>query len=116
MGKLFNLKEWLTVADAARHLSVVFGEDVTEADVLRLALDRRLRLSVNFVNGAEGRCGRVVPIDEAEYEDVPAINGKGTIRIYGGPQVFFEGRAISVVKLEEEVSHLRGIYDLPLQG
>ena len=32
MGKLFNLKEWLTVADAARHLSIVFGEDVTEAD------------------------------------------------------------------------------------
>lgn len=38
MGKRFNLlKEWLTVADAARHLSIVFGEDVTEADVLRLA-------------------------------------------------------------------------------
>jgi hypothetical protein len=46
MGKLFNLKEWLTVADAARHLSIVFGEDVTEADVLRLGLDKRLRLSI----------------------------------------------------------------------
>ena len=43
MGKLFNLKAWLTIADAARHLTIVFGEEVTEADVLRLALDRRLR-------------------------------------------------------------------------
>lgn len=116
MSKLFNLKEWLTVPDAARHLSIVFGEEVTEADVLRLALDRRLRLSVNFVNGATGRCGRVVPIDEAEYKEVPALNGKGTLRLYEGPQLYFEGRAISVVKLEEEVRQLRGIYDLPMIG
>ncbi len=48
MSKLFNLKEWLTVADAARHLTIVCGEDVTEADVLRLALDERLRLSIRL--------------------------------------------------------------------
>lgn len=50
MGKLFSLKEWLTVPEAAKHLTLVFGEDVSETDVLRLALDRRLRLSVYFVN------------------------------------------------------------------
>lgn len=117
MGKLFNLKEWLTVADAARHLSIVFGEDVTKADVLRLALDGRLRLSVNFVNGATGRCGRIVPIEVAEYKEIPELNGKGGVfRLYGGPQLFSKGRAISVVKLEDEVSHLRGIYDLPMIG
>jgi len=48
MSKLFKLKEWLTLADAARHLSIVFGEDVSEADLLQLALDRRLDLSVYF--------------------------------------------------------------------
>lgn len=116
MGKIFNLKEWLTVADAARHLSIVFGEDVTEADVLRLALDKRIRLSVNFVNGAAGRVGRIVPIDEAEYEEIPSPSGKGTLRLYGGPQLFLGGRTISVVKLEEEVRQLRGIYDLPMIG
>ena len=52
MGRLFNLKEWLSLADAAKHLSIVFGEDVTEADVLQLALDRRLRLSIYFNSGA----------------------------------------------------------------
>jgi hypothetical protein len=37
VGKLFKLKEWLTLADAAQHLSIIFGEEVKEDDVLRLA-------------------------------------------------------------------------------
>jgi hypothetical protein len=37
--KFLNLKPWLTIADAARHLSILFGEDVSDADVLRLGLD-----------------------------------------------------------------------------
>ncbi len=61
MKKLLNLKHWLTVPDAARHLSMFFGEDVSEADILRLALDGHLTLSVNFVNHTTGRCGPVVP-------------------------------------------------------
>jgi hypothetical protein len=77
MGKLFNLKEWLTVADAAQHLSIVFGEDVTEADVLRLALDGRLRLSVRFVNHAKARCGKVVRLEEVDWKLVPSLNGSG---------------------------------------
>jgi hypothetical protein len=52
--KLLKLKEWLTVPDAARHLSILFGEAVSEADVLRLALDGHLTLSVYFVNHARG--------------------------------------------------------------
>ena len=56
-GKLWKLKEWLTVPEAARHLSIMFGEDVNEADVLRLALDGHLKLSINFVNGTSARRG-----------------------------------------------------------
>lgn len=67
MKKLFNLKEWLTVDQAARFLTALFQEDVTEADVLRLALDGHLRLSVNFVNHATARKMRVVPIEEARF-------------------------------------------------
>ena len=58
MKKLLKLKEWLAVSDAAKHLSILFGEEVVEADVLRLALDGHLTLSVLFVNGASARCGR----------------------------------------------------------
>jgi hypothetical protein len=66
MKKLLKLKQWLTVADAAHHLSILFGDDVSEADVLRLALDGHLTLSVDFVNGARGRCGPAVRNEDAK--------------------------------------------------
>lgn len=116
MSKLFKLKEWLIVPDAARHLSIAFGEEVSKADVLRLALDGRLRLSVNFVNHAVARCGKIVPIDEAEYDEVPSIDGMRTVRLYRGPTLFTEGRVTDVVELEKTVAQLAGIYDLPMIG
>ncbi|WP_238925038.1 hypothetical protein [Achromobacter insuavis] len=49
MSKLFTLKQWVTLADAAKYLSVSFGEHVTEADVIQLALDSHLRLSLRLL-------------------------------------------------------------------
>ncbi|RAU43676.1 MULTISPECIES: hypothetical protein [unclassified Pseudomonas] len=40
------LKEWLTLDEAAARLSVSAGEVVTQADILRLAIDNHLQLSV----------------------------------------------------------------------
>jgi hypothetical protein len=67
MRRLFELKSWLTVTEAARHLAIVFGEPVTHADVLRLALDRHLQLSVDLVNHASARCGKVAQYSGAEH-------------------------------------------------
>lgn len=64
-SKLFKLKDWLTLPDAAKHLSNVCDEEVAEADILRLALDGHLKLSVNFVNHTRARIGKVVPYREA---------------------------------------------------
>jgi hypothetical protein len=49
-GRLTKLRNWLTVPEAARYLALVFGEDVTEADILRFGLDGQLKLAVRFVN------------------------------------------------------------------
>lgn len=73
MSKLFKLKEWLSVADAAQHLTIAFGEEVTEADVLRLALDGHLQLSVNFVNHAKARCGQIVAWEGTEWFLGPSL-------------------------------------------
>ncbi len=73
MKKLFKLKEWLSVTDAARHLTIAFGEEVTEADVLRLALDGHLKLSVNFVNHAKAKRGQIVSWEETEWLFVPPL-------------------------------------------
>lgn len=74
-SKLFNLKEWLSLDDAARHLSIVFGEEVTRTDVLRLALDKRLTLSVNFVNHASARKGKLIPIEQFTFRIWPSLAG-----------------------------------------
>ena len=71
-SQLFNLKEWLTVKDAAKHLSIFFEEEVSEADILRLALDGHLRLSVNFVNHAQAKLGKFIPNKDVEYLEYPA--------------------------------------------
>lgn len=73
MSKLFKLKEWLTLADAAQHLTIVFGEDVTEADLLRFALDGHLKLSVNFVNPTKAIGGRIVHWEETEWFRAPLL-------------------------------------------
>jgi adenosyl cobinamide kinase/adenosyl cobinamide phosphate guanylyltransferase len=108
MGKLFNLKKWLTVADAARHLSIVFGEEVTEADVLRLALDGHLTLSVNFVNETVATRGAVVPNSKAKV--VPGIR-------VGGEEPYFVmlGYRLNrdeIIQFDDHHTYIRDVWDL----
>lgn len=49
-SRLFKLKEWLLVPETAQYLSTLFNEEVKNTDVLQLALDKHVTLSVNFVN------------------------------------------------------------------
>lgn len=66
-SKLFKLREWLTVPEAARHLAIMFDEEVNEADVLRFALDGHMPLSVNFINHTYGKLGKVITYEEIEW-------------------------------------------------
>ena len=67
MSKLFKLKEWLTLDEAATHLSNVLGESVTVADLYRFALDGHLTFSVDFVNHAQARKGKWVKTEDVEF-------------------------------------------------
>lgn len=73
MSKLLKLKEWLTTEEAAKRLSITAGEEVTEADVLRLALDGHLTLSVYLVNHARARMGKFVPLSETKWTFMPPL-------------------------------------------
>jgi hypothetical protein len=111
MKKLLNLKQWLTVADAARHLSILFGEGVSEADVLRLALDGQLVLSVYFVNHAKGRCGPVVPLQDAKRHVIKMSENEWFHSI--------DGLAIGedrVIEWGPRTIVLEGIWDLTMLG
>jgi hypothetical protein len=109
--KLLNLKQWLTVADAARHLSILFGEDVSEADVLRLALDGHLTLSVNFVNHTTGRCGPVVPFLDAKRTSIQLFDNEWMHSI-DGVRIGED----QVIERDQEVIVIDGIWDLKMHG
>jgi hypothetical protein len=140
-SKLLALKEWLTLDDAAKHLSLGFGEEVTRADVLRLALDGRLTLSVDFVNHARAKKGRLVALEECPFVVLPGLNAsstynpglwsrnlsyseistlgpeireaieKGELVVTPGAIHFRDGEFLV---LEEEVKSIDGVWDLPM--
>lgn len=105
MSKLFNWREWLTVAEAAQHLSNGLDEEVTEADVLRLALDGHLKLSVYFVNGNMARCGKVIKLETIDNH-----------RHWDGPEMISEDGVKYITRLEEEVVAISGLFDLEIGG
>ena len=120
-SKLFKLKKWLTVPEAARHLSILFSEEVSEADVLRLALDSHLKLSVNFVNHAKARRGKVVPYEDAEwyppnfFPKLPNLpdEAKGKpVRVMKSLNIDGE----RFLNLGDKVITLKGVWDLSMVG
>ena len=104
MGKLFGLKGWLPVAEAARHLATVIKEAVSEADVLRLVLDGQLRLSVYFVNSTIARTGRVIAIDKATGEPAWPTEVIRGLTLNTGEGIVFDGDVVPVT----------GVWDLPM--
>lgn len=113
MNKLIRLKSWLSVQEAAKHLSTVLAEEVTEADIYQLGMERRLTLSVNLVNRAEAKIGKIVPLSECEKVELPGLIGNGPVTVYPGAVTLNDGTAI---KLEAAMRTIDGIWDLPMIG
>lgn len=97
MKKLFTLKEWLSLEEASTYLSACLCEPVSAADVVRLAIDGHLVVSVYFVNPVYARRGVLVPNDGSVCGGIP-----------------FNSREILV--FDNEVTRLSGVYDLPMNG
>lgn len=124
MSKLFKLKEWVTVPEAATHLAIICGEDVCEADVLRLALDGHLKLSVNIVNNTDAKEYKIQTAEEIEK----IIRDIGeSIKKTKKQRELIDDAADKVISLicdkniaPEKVSDctitIRGIYDLAMIG
>lgn len=101
-SELSILKSFLTVKDAAGHLSKLYNEEVGEAHVLRMALDGQLKLSINFVNYAFVKCGEVILADD----EVSKITSYSSTHIY-------EKR---LIKHNNKVKKINGVWDLPMIG
>ncbi|HZZ21168.1 MAG TPA: hypothetical protein VFE60_00620 [Roseiarcus sp.] len=109
--KLLKLRDWLTVADAARHLSILLGDEVTEAHVLRFALDGRLTLSVDFVNITAARCGKIIPHADAKRKIIQTSDGKSDSSI--NEVSLSDGRVISFTA---NFTFIEGVWDLVMFG
>lgn len=122
-SKIFKLKKWLTLPDAAKHISSVCNEEVTEADILRLALDGHLKLSVNFVNQTKAQRGDVVGCEGVKWREFPrefccdvsnlAIEENGELLRY------MESLKINdtqFLNFNDEVTTIEGVWDLPMIG
>ena len=83
MKKLFKFKEWLTLEAAAKHLSGFLEEPVEVFDVLQLALDGHLMISVNLVNHAYAKLGKVTPYRQVQKHEVPLFDDKGKAIVPG---------------------------------
>jgi hypothetical protein len=109
LKKLFALKKWLTISEAARHLGIFFGEEVCEADVLRLGLDKELMLSVYFITGASGCCGEMPPLPEAKHLGFAGTD-PGWLQA-----IEFLGNDVRI-RYRPEIVTISGIWDLSMLG
>ncbi len=119
MSKLLKFKEWLNLEEAGRYLTALCGEPIDEADILRLALDGHLILSVRFVNHASARVGPVVPIEEAKYQVVDPLILPGLNPPAGSSMVLFDGLQLDrkrVAELSKEVISINEVWDLSMLG
>jgi len=101
-SKLFMLKQWLTIPDAARYLSIILGEEVSEADVLMLAIDGHLTLSINFVN-----CTLALQIMSTLSELEADIRASGNRPLFDINKAF---------RFKDKADMIEGVWDLLLLG
>jgi hypothetical protein len=110
LSKLFKLRDWLTVPEAAVLLSSVMSEPVTEADILRLVIDGHLQISVLIANPVHAVRNVLISEEEAvnlswEHWENPEQNPAF---------LWMDGR--SAVPDRRFFFVLRGVYDFPVFG
>lgn len=114
VSKLLKLKKWLSLNEAATVISNAFNERVGSSDVLQLALDGYLMLSVNLVNGVYARPCRPVAYKDVEWQEVPSLDGSSMVKIPAKERLLLLGGGLLLV--EREIRKLVGVWDLPLIG
>ena len=101
---LHKLREWLTVEEAAGELSVASSDDISPADVLRLAIDGQLALSLYLPSKIAARCR---PRDSEAIGSLPAHTS-----IEGLCEVRMEGRG--KLQIEHDYHWLQSRSSVPL--
>ncbi|WP_448110349.1 hypothetical protein [Pseudomonas lini] len=115
MKKIFKLKKWLTLEETVRRLSSVAEEEISLADVLRLALDGHLTISVDFVNHAKGKLWERVPMELTRTLTSEVNEFPGT-QLVGLQLNEKEVLQPAVVYGDQEPLVIQGVFDLTMWG
>jgi len=113
-----SLRRWLRLHEATAAIAEITDDfQITEGDVLELALQGRLKLSVVFPSGAWA--SPCVEVDEADikYNEVPTLDGLGTIKLPVGGQLAYAPTG-AVLQIQAKVIELDADwpYSLPMIG
>ncbi|OQK17242.1 hypothetical protein AU255_04950 [Methyloprofundus sedimenti] len=107
MNKLFELKDWLTLEDTAKELSQALSEPVNKADILHLAIDGKITLSVNLLKTIPVNFGKIIVLNDAEREETPLENiEEGDIYSLENEWIFME--------TTQDIERIKGVWDLPM--
>jgi hypothetical protein len=112
MSGLIELKDWIGLTEAGLYLSTVLKSQVSEADLLQLAVEGKLRLSVYTVNPIDVRIGKV--ISRAMARRVPGIPDKN-----GHSEEVILGVELddgNVLQFGRAVETISGVLDIPMLG
>lgn len=101
--KLSRLKKWLTLDDSAKYLSLLTREEVTTNDLLQVALQGDITLSINLVNSYPAQTGPKVSLWDATLFRMPLLEeiiaGKSIEEIQGEEkQTFIDALLVEAQK------------------
>ncbi|OCA56560.1 hypothetical protein [Photorhabdus namnaonensis] len=123
MKKLFKLKEWFTLGETARRLTSSFEEEISIADCLSLALDKRLMISVLLDKSVYAVKAKLIKTTmRKQFSDcIKSTTNEGAVlnmlvgeRFYTNEQLDHEYEEIEREDVAFKLPH--GIYDLPMIG
>lgn len=80
MNKVFRLRDWVSLEEAAKQLSAVFQEEVTDIDILSLGLSKKIRLSIRLDTPTPTQLCRFVTVSEAQADPSPYANLEELLR------------------------------------
>lgn len=117
VSKLFKLRDWFTIKDAAVHLSSVMSEPVTEADVLRLVMDGHLKVSIFLGHDQFAVCNEALSQEQASDLSWSAPDEYQEVVRWEDPDGIVPRQKCIYLRSEDRFYHLlRGVHDFPLAG
>ena len=114
MSKLFTLKKWLTIKEAAKYLSKIFEEKVSSSDICQLAIDGHLVLSTHFINPCHAKLCDIVNFENIQT----TLSLKGDYEICLSTPLdddlnFKDRRYLNT---NEKLTYIDGVWDLYLEA